>query len=147
MNPHARRRSILSRVRLPIPARSRVADFRGWLSGRAAGGHAADRSANGVELALEVGIAAIEEFQALHGGEALGRQTTSQLADRLALVLGHGLPADFADRSLQEAARLSPADLQAAARRLLGRPSLSLCGPAKALQQAERVWRQHPLSG
>jgi len=81
------------------------------------------------------------------GQEALGRQTTSQLADRLALVLGHGLPADFADRSLQEAARLSPADLQAAARRLLGQPSLSLCGPAKALQQAERVWRQHPLSG
>jgi len=81
------------------------------------------------------------------GQEALGRQTTSQLADRLALVLGHGLPPDFADRSLEQAARLSPADLHAAARRLLAQPSLSLCGPARALQQAERVWRQHPLSG
>jgi len=81
------------------------------------------------------------------GQEALGRQTTSQLADRLALVLGHGLPADFADRSLEEASHLSPADLHAAARRLLAQPSLSLCGPARALQQAERVWRQHPLSG
>jgi predicted Zn-dependent peptidase len=81
------------------------------------------------------------------GQEALGRQTSSQLADRLALVLGHGLPADFADRSLEQAARLDPDDLQAAARRLLGRPSLSLCGPAAALREAERVWREHPLSG
>lgn len=81
------------------------------------------------------------------GQEALGRQTSSQLADRLALVLGHGLPADFADRSLEAAARLDPGELQAVARRLLGRPSLSLCGPAAALRQAERVWAQHPLGG
>jgi predicted Zn-dependent peptidase len=79
------------------------------------------------------------------GQEALGRQTCSQLADRLALVLGHGLPADFADRSLEAAEALTADALQAAARHLLLRPSLSLCGPADALQAAERVWNAHPL--
>ena len=80
------------------------------------------------------------------GQEALGRQTSSQLADRLALVLGHGLPADFADRCLEQAEQLSPDDLLQAARALLRRPSLSLCGPQQALEAAERVWHSHPLS-
>ena len=80
------------------------------------------------------------------GQEALGRQTSSQLADRHALVLGHGLPFDFADRCLQEAEQLSPQDLQEAARQLLSRPSLSLCGPRSALEAAEAVWNRHPLS-
>ena len=80
------------------------------------------------------------------GQEALGRQTSSQIADRHALVLGHGLPFDFADRCLQEAAELTPADLQAAARSLLANPSLSLCGPASALEEAESVWAGHALS-
>ncbi|MEY2643870.1 MAG: hypothetical protein RLZZ611_519 [Cyanobacteriota bacterium] len=90
------------------------------------------------ELAL-----ALAKFR---GQEALGRQTCSQLADRLALVLGHGLPADFADQCLEQAAQLTPADLQQAAQALLQRPSLSLCGPAEALQAAERVWNRNPLS-
>jgi hypothetical protein len=72
---------------------------------------------------------------------------TVTMSEAVPLVLGHGLPADFADRSLEQAARLDPDDLQAAARRLLGRPSLSLCGPAAALREAEQVWREHPLSG
>ena len=80
------------------------------------------------------------------GQEALGRQTSSQIADRHALVLGHALPFDFADRCLNEATALTPHDLQAAARSLLTAPSLSLCGPASALQQAEAVWQRHPLS-
>ena len=80
------------------------------------------------------------------GQEAMGRQTGSQVADRLALVLGHGLPADFTDRCLGELDGLGPADLLAAARELLARPSLSLCGPAQALAAAEKAWRQHPLS-
>jgi len=80
------------------------------------------------------------------GQEAMGRQTGSQVADRLALVLGHGLPADFTDRCLGELDGLRPADLLAAARELLARPSLSLCGPALALAAAEKAWRQHPLS-
>ena len=80
------------------------------------------------------------------GQEAMGRQTGSQVADRLALVLGHGLPADFTDRCLGELDRLEPADLLAAARELLASPRLSLCGPAQALGAAEKAWRQHPLS-
>jgi predicted Zn-dependent peptidase len=80
------------------------------------------------------------------GQEALGRQTSSQLADRQALVLGHGLPLDFADRSLEAAAALTPADLHHAARALLDQPCLSLCGPAAALGAAEREWQRHGLS-
>ena len=98
---------------------------------------------------LEVPLSDAELALALakfRGQEALGRQTCSQLADRLALVLGHGLPADFADRCLDEAARLTPADLHNVAQRLLSKPSLSLCGPAEALGQGERVWQRHPLS-
>ena len=81
------------------------------------------------------------------GQEALGRQTSSQIADRHALLLGHGLPADFAEQSLLAAAALTPADLQTAARTLLARPSLSLCGPASALQAAETVWQASRFSG
>ncbi|MEY4297383.1 MAG: hypothetical protein RLZZ423_562 [Cyanobacteriota bacterium] len=98
---------------------------------------------------LEVALSAEELELALakfRGQEALGRQTCSQLADRLALVLGHGLPADFADRCLEQASRLTAADLHDVAQRLLSQPSLSLCGPAEALRQAEHVWGQHPLS-
>ena len=79
------------------------------------------------------------------GQEAMGRQTSSQLADRLALVLGHGLPEDFADRCLVEADQLGAGALQAVARELLARPHFSLCGPASALKVAERVWQRHPL--
>ena len=80
------------------------------------------------------------------GQEALGRQTSSQLADRHALVLGHGLPFNFADRCLTEAADLTPEQLLEAARTLLTAPSLSLCGPRTAIAQAEAVWQRHSLS-
>jgi predicted Zn-dependent peptidase len=80
------------------------------------------------------------------GQEALGRQTSSQLADRHALVLGHGLPFNFADRCLTEAADLTPELLLEAARTLLTAPSLSLCGPRTAIAQAEAVWQRHSLS-
>ena len=80
------------------------------------------------------------------GQEALGRQTSSQLADRQALVLGHGLPMDFADRSLEAAAALSPEDLHRAACTLLTQPCLSLCGPSTALRAAEREWGRHALN-
>ncbi|MEY3768434.1 MAG: hypothetical protein RLZZ11_1504 [Cyanobacteriota bacterium] len=90
------------------------------------------------ELAL-----ALAKFR---GQEALGRQTSSQIADRHALVLGHGLPFDFADQSLAAAAELTPAELQSAAQELLKSPSLSLCGPAAALRAAEEVWQANELS-
>jgi hypothetical protein len=69
------------------------------------------------------------------------------VADRHALVLGHGLDFDFADRCLEQAQALTPTDLQTAARSLLARPCLSLCGPARAITAAERVWQKHPLAG
>ena len=81
------------------------------------------------------------------GQEALGRQTSSQLADRHALVLGHGLPFNFADRCLEEAAELTTDHLLQAARELLTAPSLSLCGPRTAITQAEAVWQGHSLGG
>ena len=80
------------------------------------------------------------------GQEALGRQTCSQVADRHALVLGHGLPFDFADRCLLEAEALTPNDLHQAAQALLQGPSLSLCGPQDAIEAATAVWTGHPLN-
>jgi predicted Zn-dependent peptidase len=76
----------------------------------------------------------------LRGQDAMGRQTCSQIAERLALLLSHGLPADQAERRLEQAAGLTPADLQAAALRQLQAPRLSLVGPADALREAERAW-------
>lgn len=82
----------------------------------------------------------------LRGQDAMGRQTCSQIAERLALLLSHGLPADHAERRLEQAASLSAADLLATARRHLQAPCLSLVGPAEALGQAERAWAADPLA-
>ena len=75
------------------------------------------------------------------GQDAMGRQTCGQIADRMALVLCHGLPETHVAESLERAAALSAADLLAAARRQLQEPRLSLCGPPPALQAASQVWR------
>lgn len=79
------------------------------------------------------------------GSAAVGRQTGGQVADRQALVLGHGLPWAYADEALVRAEALTPHALQQVARSLLAAPSLSLCGPAAALALAERAWAAHPL--
>ncbi|MEB3331225.1 MAG: pitrilysin family protein [Synechococcaceae cyanobacterium] len=81
------------------------------------------------------------------GQDAMGRQTRSQIAERLALILASGLPLDHVERSLQQAAALTAADLQRAAQRLLAAPCLSLVGPAAALDAAQRAWTRHPLCG
>ena len=80
------------------------------------------------------------------GQDAMGRQTCSQLAERLALVLSHGLPVDQLESQLEQAWQLTTAHLLDAAGRWLQRPSLSLVGPAPALRAAEQVWTRHPLS-
>ena len=80
------------------------------------------------------------------GQDAMGRQTCGQIADRQALVLGHGLPASYVQDTLQRAEQLEAADLLAAAQRRLSRPALSLCGPGPALAAAERAWQGHALS-
>jgi predicted Zn-dependent peptidase len=74
------------------------------------------------------------------GQDAMGRQTCAQVADRQALVLGHGLGERHVEECLERAGRLTPRDLRAAAQRWLSSPVLSLCGPAAALEAGERVW-------
>jgi len=74
------------------------------------------------------------------GQDAMGRQTCAQIAERLALVLSHGLPADHVERCLARAADLDGAALQQAARRWLPQASLSLVGPAPALASATDAW-------
>jgi predicted Zn-dependent peptidase len=74
------------------------------------------------------------------GQDAMGRQTCGQLADRQALVQGHGLGENHVQECLVRAERLSASDLRLAARRWLARPVLSLCGPREALTAAERAW-------
>jgi len=80
------------------------------------------------------------------GQDAMGRQTCGQIAERLALLLSHGLPGDHVERCLEQAATLTGADLQAAARRWLLAPRLSLVGPAPALAAAAAAWRTSGLS-
>jgi predicted Zn-dependent peptidase len=83
----------------------------------------------------------------LVGQEAMGRQTCSQIAERDALVLSHGLPADHVERMLVQAPALDAVELRAAARRCLAPPCLSLVGPAAALEAASAAWERHSLHG
>jgi zinc protease len=80
------------------------------------------------------------------GQDAFGRQTCSQIAERQALVLSHGLPADHVEQCLKRASQLEGHHLQAAARRWLVDPRLSLVGPANGLGQACRAWEASSLS-
>ena len=79
------------------------------------------------------------------GQDAMGRQTCSQLAERLALVLSHGLPIDHVERCLEQAEQLSAEAIRQAAATWLGQPALSLVGPPSALAAAARAWEAHPL--
>ena len=88
-------------------------------------------------------LLALAKFQ---GQDAMGRQTCSQIAERQALVLSHGLPSDHVRQVMERAPALGPEELRAAARRWLTSPSLSLVGPAQALEQAHQAWLQHGLS-
>ena len=81
----------------------------------------------------------------LRGQDAMGRQTCMQIAERQALVLSHGLPANHIETMLARSLELRPRDLLAAARRLLTRPVMSLVGPAEALAAARRTWDRHSL--
>jgi predicted Zn-dependent peptidase len=80
------------------------------------------------------------------GQDAMGRQTCGQIAERQALVLSHGLSAHHVEDCLERAALLEGADLQAAARRWLTQPSLSLVGPGQALKAASNAWEASGLS-
>jgi predicted Zn-dependent peptidase len=80
------------------------------------------------------------------GQDAMGRQTCSQIAERLALLLSHGLGADHVEHCLERAKSLDGADLQRAARRWLPQAQLSLVGPPPALAAASAAWQASPLS-
>lgn len=80
------------------------------------------------------------------GQDAMGRQTCGQIAERQALLLSHGLSGDHVERCLERAASLTGDDLMQAARRWLGRPRLSLVGPAAALSAGSAAWSASPLS-
>ncbi len=92
--------------------------------------------------AEELGLA-LAKFRGL---EAMGRQTCGQIAERWALLLGHGLPVDHLEHGLERARWLRATDLQAAACRWLQEPRLSLVGPSTAVTAATAAWRRHPLS-
>jgi predicted Zn-dependent peptidase len=74
------------------------------------------------------------------GQDAMGRQTCGQIADRQALVLGHGLGANYIEATLALAHQLTSADLVGAAQRWLQQPALSVCGPADAITSASDAW-------
>jgi len=80
------------------------------------------------------------------GQDAMGRQTCGQIADRQALVLGHGLGWSYVQDRLERVQQLDAASLLAAARRRLLSPALSICGPGPALVAAEQAWHRHSLS-
>ena len=80
------------------------------------------------------------------GQDAMGRQTCGQIADRQALVLGHGLGWSYVEDSLERAQQLDAGSLLAAARSLLAAPALSICGPGPAVAAAEQAWHRHALS-
>ena len=89
----------------------------------------------------------LELARAKHRGqEAMARQTCSQIADRRALLLSHGLPVDQFERDLARVGQLQAMDLLAAARQWLPQPQLSLVGPAEAIRTAGQAWQRHPLS-
>ena len=74
------------------------------------------------------------------GQDAMGRQTCGQIADRQALVLGHGLGPNYIEAALALAHQLTPTDLVGAAQRWLQQPALSVCGPGDAITRASDAW-------
>ncbi|MCX5953779.1 MAG: pitrilysin family protein [Cyanobacteria bacterium] len=137
-------------VGVHMPARSGAAPFVMHLSS------SADRAEEASHCLLDewnrlleqsLSPAEMELAQAkFRGQDAMGRQTCSQIAERLSLVLSHGLAENHVERTLEQASRLTPDDLLEAAGRWLRHPSLSLVGPAEGLDPAAALWSDHPLS-
>lgn len=136
-------------VGVHLPARCGAAPFVLHLS------TSAERAAEACRCLLEewerllsqpLSAAELELARAKHRGqEAMARQTCSQIADRRALLLSHGLPVDQFERDIERAGGLDGAQLLAAAQRWLAIPNLSLVGPAEAIAAAEQAWRHHRL--
>lgn len=80
----------------------------------------------------------------LRGQDCLASETAHQRADRLALLLGHGLPPDHNERALERLEQLGPEDLLTVTNRWLSHPVLSVCGPGRALVKARPLQAPPP---
>jgi len=137
-------------VGVHLPARCGASPFVLHLS------TSADRAAEATECLLQEWQRVMEQplteaelalaLAKYRGQDAMGRQTCSQIAERQALVLSHGLPIDHVDRCLQRADQLSPEAIRQAATCWLSQPSLSLVGPAGALAAAAGAWGTGPFA-
>ena len=78
----------------------------------------------------------------VRGQIAHGSQTTGQRAERRAQLRGLGLPDDYDQRSLAVMDALDANSVQDAAKRHIGHPLLSLCGPETALRALGDQWEQ-----
>lgn len=78
----------------------------------------------------------------VRGQLAHGSQTTGQRAERRAQLRGLGLPDDYDQRSLAVMDALDANAVQDAAKRHLGHPLLSLCGPETSLRALGDQWEQ-----
>ena len=92
-----------------------------------------------VETPLDSSALALAKAKYI-GQDAMGRQTCGQIADRQALVLGHGLGPNYIEATLALAHQLTPADLVGAAQRWLQQPAMSVCGPGEAISSAGDAW-------
>ena len=92
-----------------------------------------------VETPLDPAALALAKAKYI-GQDAMGRQTCGQIADRQALVLGHGLGPNYIEAALALAHQLTPTDLVGAAQRWLQQPALSVCGPGDAITRASDAW-------
>ena len=92
-----------------------------------------------VETPLDPAALALAKAKYI-GQDAMGRQTCGQIADRQALVLGHGLGPNYIEATLALAHQLTPDDLVGAAQRWLQQPALSVCGPGDAITGASDAW-------
>ena len=81
----------------------------------------------------------------LRGQEALGRQTGAQRAERMALCLSLGLPADYHQRAIRAIDTISAEAVQQAAQRWLRQPALCACGPDDSLSALQQHWQRQRL--
>lgn len=78
----------------------------------------------------------------LQGQELAALQTSGQVAERLALLRGHGMAVDTAEQQLTRLAARDGTDCQRVARRWLSQPRLAVVGPQALAAPLERVWSQ-----
>ena len=76
----------------------------------------------------------------LQGQELAALQTSGQVAERLALLRGHGIAVDAAEQQLTRLAEQNGADCQRVTHRWLSQPRLAVVGPQALAVPLERIW-------